>query len=433
MNQPTELDAAASADNLCRFIDSSPSPFHVCATVAAALDDAGFTRVHEVDAWPREPGRYYVVRGGSLVAWSTERAHDAATPFRIVGGHTDSPNLRVKQHPDLSRAGWQVVGLEPYGGAWLNSWLDRDLGLSGRVGVRDGHRVRECLLTVNRPILRVPQLAIHLSGDRKGVELDPQRHVDALWGVGTRAASVREFVAGELGVAADDVLGWELMTHDVVPSGPVGRTGELISAPRLDNQGTCFAGLHALLASAADPADGVVPVLALFDHEEVGSMSDRGAQSDLLGTTLERIVLCAGGDRDAFLRAMAGSVCASGDMAHATHPNYADRHEPEHRIAAGGGPVLKVNQNLRYASDATGAAAFALACDQAGVPLQRYVHRADLPCGSTIGPITASRTGVSTVDVGAAQLAMHSARELMAATDVPAYARSLAAFLAPST
>ncbi|MDN5852098.1 MAG: M18 family aminopeptidase, partial [Actinomycetia bacterium] len=369
----------------------------------------------------------------SLVAWSTESARDAATGFRIVGGHTDSPNLRVKQHPDLSRAGWQVVGLEPYGGAWLNSWLDRDLGLSGRVSVRDGSTAREFLLNVDRPVLRVPQLAIHLSGDRKGVELDPQRHVDAIWGVGTHAASVRDFVAAELGVDDGDVLGWELMTHDVAASGLVGRAGELVSAARLDNQGTCFAGLHALLAAASDPADDVVPVLALFDHEEVGSMSDRGAASDLLGTTLERIVLSAGGDRDAFLRAMAGSVCASGDMAHATHPNYADRHEPEHRIDVGGGPVLKVNQNLRYASDATGAAAYALACDQAGVPMQRYVHRADLPCGSTIGPITASRTGVSTVDVGAAQLAMHSARELMGAADVPAYARSLAAFLAPST
>ena len=433
MTQPNELDTAASADRLCRFIDSSPSPFHVCATVAAALDGTQFTRVRETDAWPREPGRYYVVRGGSLVAWSTERARDAATPFRIVGGHTDSPNLRVKQHPDLSRAGWQLVGLEPYGGAWLNSWLDRDLGLSGRVGVRDGRTVRELLLTVDRPVLRVPQLAIHLSNDRKGVELDPQRHVDAVWGVGASAASVRDFVATELGVRSTDVLGWELMTHDVTPSGLVGRTAELVSAPRLDNQGTCFAGLRGLEAAVDAPTAGVVPVLALFDHEEVGSMSDRGAASDLLGTTLERIVLAAGGDRDAFLRAMAGSVCASGDMAHATHPNYADRHEPEHPIDIGGGPVLKVNQNLRYASDATGTAAYALACDQAGVSMQRYVHRADLPCGSTIGPITASRTGVSTVDVGAAQLAMHSARELMAAADVPAYAKSLAAFLAPAS
>ncbi|UYM05302.1 M18 family aminopeptidase [Solicola gregarius] len=430
-NVPDDLASRASASQLCRFVDASPSPFHVCATVASTLDADGFTRLAERDTWPSTPGRYYVVRGGSLVAWSTESADGPASPFRVVGGHTDSPNLRVKQHPDLSRAGWQLVGLEPYGGAWLNSWLDRDLGLSGRVSVRDGRTSDEVLLNVGRPILRVPQLAIHLASDRKGVELDPQRHVDAVWGVGTSASSVRAFVAAELGVAESDVLGWELMAHDVAPSSLVGRDGDLVSAARLDNQCTCFAGLHALLSAAASPARDTVPVLALFDHEEVGSMSDRGAHSDLLATTLERIVLAAGGARNEFLRAVAGSVCASGDMAHATHPNYADRHEPEHRIEVGGGPVLKVNQNLRYASDAAGAAAYALACDQAGVSMQRYVHRADLPCGSTIGPITASRTGLSTVDVGAAQLAMHSARELMAAADVPTYAASLAAFLAP--
>lgn len=162
-------------------------------------------------------------------------------------------------------------------------------------------------------------------------------------------------------------------------------------------------------------------------------MSDRGAFSELLNTVLERIVLIRGGGREEFLRARAGSIVASGDMAHATHPNYPERHEPAHRIAVNGGPVLKVNQNLRYASDATGAGAFALACEQAGVPLQRYVHRADLPCGSTIGPITASRTGITTVDVGAPQLAMHSAREFMGADDVTSYAQALTAFLTPAS
>lgn len=430
MTEPTDPIERAGAAELCSFVDASPSPFHVCATVAAALDDAGFSRVAETDPWPSD-GRNYVVRGGSLIAWSAERSTGPTTPFRIVGGHTDSPNLRVKQHPDLTRAGWQLVGLEPYGGAWLNSWLDRDLGLSGRVAVREGRGSTTVLFGTDRPILRVPQLAIHLASDRKALELDPQRHVDAVWGIGSTAGSVAEFVAAELGVGVADVLGWELMAHDVTPSALVGARSEFVSAPRLDNQGTCFAGLNALLSVVHDPVPGVVPVLVLFDHEEVGSVSDRGAHSELLSTTLERIVLAAGGGRDEYLRALAGSVCASGDMAHATHPNYSDRHEPAHRIEVGGGPVLKVNQNLRYASDADGTAAYALACDQAGVPMQRYMHRADLPCGSTVGPATASRTGVSTVDVGAPQLGMHSARELMGAADITSYARSLAAFLAP--
>lgn len=425
---PTMTDATASG--LCAFVDASPSPFHVCETVAAELTEAGFVELRETDGWPTAPGRYYLVRGGSLVAWSTEESGHGESPFRIVGGHTDSPNLRVKQHPDLRSAGWQLVGLEPYGGAWLNSWLDRDLGISGRISVRVGNALQQKLIRVDRPILRVPQLAIHLSEERKGVQLDPQRHVNAIWGVGNSPTSFLGYLAGQAGVAEDAVLGWELMTHDLAPSAVVGLHDELVSAPRLDNQGTCYAGTRALLAAVEEPGEAI-PVLALFDHEEVGSMSDRGAFSDLLNSVLERIVLARGGGREDFLRALAGSVCASGDMAHATHPNYPDRHEPAHRIEVNGGPVLKVNQNLRYATDAAGAGAFALACDQAGVPLQRYVHRADLPCGSTIGPITASRTGLSTVDVGAPQLAMHSARELMGAADVAYYADALAAFLTP--
>jgi aspartyl aminopeptidase len=175
-----------------------------------------------------------------------------------------------------------------------------------------------------------------------------------------------------------------------------------------------------------------LPVLALFDHEEVGSTSDRGADSGLLLTTLERIELAGGGGRADFLRRLPGSLVASADMAHATHPNYPERHEPGHLIAINGGPVLKVHPNLRYATDSRTAAAFALACRQAHVPLQRYEHRADLPCGSTVGPLTGARTGIPTVDVGAPQLAMHSARELMGANDVAAYAAALQAFLAPT-
>jgi aspartyl aminopeptidase len=229
-------------------------------------------------------------------------------------------------------------------------------------------------------------------------------------------------------VDVDEILGFDLMTHDLTSSSLAGAGGELVSAPRLDNQCTCYAGLEAFLA--AQPTR-YVPVLALFDHEEVGSQSDHGAQSELLLTVLERIALAAGGGREDFLRRMPGSMVASGDMAHATHPNYPERHEPYHLIEVNAGPVLKVQPNLRYATDGRTAAAFALACRQAGVPLQRYEHRADLPCGSTIGPMTAARTGIPTVDVGAAQLAMHSAREVMGAEDVAAYSAALQAFLAP--
>ncbi|PQE00852.1 M18 family aminopeptidase [Mycobacterium sp. EPG1] len=422
----------ASPQGLCQFIDASPSPFHACRTAADRLVEAGFTELSESDAWPGA-GDHFVVRAGSLIAWRCGE-DDRALPFRIVGAHTDSPNLRVKQHPDRFLSGWQIVALQPYGGAWLNSWLDRDLGVSGRLSVREGTGtgtgIRHLLVRIDAPVLRVPQLAIHLSEDRKGVELNPQRHVNAVWGVGDRSRSFLGFVADEAGVDEDDVLGFDLMTHDLSPSRLVGADDALVSAPRLDNQATCYAGLEAFLA--AEPGCGVVPVLVLFDHEEVGSQSDHGAQSDLLLTVLERITLAAGGNREDFLRRLPDSIVASGDMAHATHPNYPDRHEPGHLIEVNAGPVLKVQPNLRYATDGRTAAAFALACAQAGVNLQRYEHRADLPCGSTIGPMTAAGTGIPTVDVGAAQLAMHSAREVMGAADVADYTAALAAFLSPA-
>jgi aspartyl aminopeptidase len=423
---------SAGAQGLCEFIDASPSPFHACRTAAQRLLAAGFTEVSEGDAWPQS-GDLFAVRAGSLIAWRS-REDGRAAPFRIVGAHTDSPNLRVKQHPDRVVAGWRVVALQPYGGAWLNSWLDRDLGISGRLSVRAGgagtsHGVEHQLVRIDEPILRVPQLAIHLSEDRKGVELNPQRHVNAVWGLGERPRSFVDYVAERAGVPADAVLGFDLMTHDTNPCRVVGVDDELVSAPRLDNQATCYAGLEAFLA--AEPG-AHVPVLVLFDHEEVGSQSDHGAQSDLLRTVLERITLAAGGGREDFLRRCAMSMVASGDMAHATHPNYPERHEPGHLIEVNAGPVLKVQPNLRYATDGRTAAAFALACEQAGVPLQRYEHRADLPCGSTIGPMTAANTGIPTVDVGAAQLAMHSAREVMGAADVASYSAALAAFLSPA-
>jgi aspartyl aminopeptidase len=415
----------ASAKGLCEFVDASPSPYHVCATVAERLTAAGYSELAEGDRWPAG-GRYFTVRSGSLVAWNS--AGGADRPFRVVGGHTDSPNLRVKQHPDRFVTGWQVVALQPYGGAWLNSWLDRDLGISGRLSVRYGAATRPHVVRIDEPLLRVPQLAIHLAEDRKSVKLDPQRHVNAVWGVGDGARSFVAYVAERAGVDADAVLGADLMTHDVQPSRVIGANGELVSAPRLDNQATCYAELEAFVA--AEPG-GHLPVLALFDHEEVGSTSDHGAQSNLLATVLERIVLAEGGTREDYLRRLPASVVASGDMAHATHPNYPERHEPGHLIEVNAGPVLKVQPNLRYATDGRSAAVFALACEQAGVPLQRYEHRADLPCGSTIGPMTSARTGIPTVDVGAAQLAMHSARELMGADDVAAYSAALQAFLAP--
>lgn len=428
---PSPSPADPGPDGLCAFVDASPTPFHARQTVAAILSAHGFTELRGADEWPSAGGRHYVVRGAGIVAWAAPQGR-APSSFRIVAGHVDSPNLRVKQHADGSVAGWQTLALEPYGGAWTHTWLDRDLGLAGRVAFRDGASVVERLVQVREPVLRVPQLAIHLAEERDAVRLNPQRHLNAVWGVGAQPRSLPAFLAERADVPEGEILGFDLMAFDLAPSAVVGVEKDLVSAARLDNQASCHAGAQALLRAAAD-GDGPTPVLALFDHEEIGSVSERGAASEFLTTVLERVVLASGGGRADLLRAFAGSACASADMAHATHPNYADRHEPAHWIFPGQGPVLKVNQNLRYATDGVGEALFALACQQAGVPLQRYMHRADLPCGSTVGPVLSARTGMTTVDVGAPQLAMHSARELMAAADVEPYARALAAFLSPQS
>lgn len=422
--------------DLLRFVDASPSPYHAATNVARRLTEAGFASIDAAAPWPDDAARGVVVEGGAVVAWSAPDGCGPATPFRLVGAHTDSPNLRVKARPDVGRAGWRQLGVEVYGGALVNSWLDRDLGLSGRVAVRDpdapaGHR--EVLVKVDRPLLRVPQLAIHLDREinDKGLQLNKQQHLVPVWGLGARRpGELVELVAAEADVAWHEILGWDLMLHDLTPGTVGGVSDELIFAPRLDNLLSCHAGLTALERHAADPTDSAhVAVLCLFDHEEVGSTTATGAAGSLLARLLEQSVLARGGTRSDYLQALGGSLCASADMAHATHPNYAERHEPDHLISLDGGPVIKINANQRYASDAGSVAAFQLACDDAGVPTQRYIHRTDLACGSTIGPITAAGLAISTVDVGVAQLSMHSAREMASSTEPARFAAALTAFL----
>jgi aspartyl aminopeptidase len=426
---------AGTARQLCEFIDASPSPYHAVAEVAARLEAAGFTRLAPAERWPAA-GRAFSVRGGSLVAVAVPEGCPPATGFRMVGAHTDSPNLRVKPRPDTGRAGFRQLGVEVYGSPLLNSWLDRDLGLSGRVSVRAGGGAETRLVKVDRPVARVPQLAIHLDREvsERGLVLDRQLHLSPVWGLGVpEDGAFAAFLAKEAGVGTDDVLAWDVMLHDTAPAALVGADEDMIAAPRLDNLCSCFCAAGAL-AAAAHEADDAPLLVCLFDHEEVGSTTSTGADGTLLPAAVERSVLARGGDRADALTALASSVLVSADMAHATHPNYAERHEPSHRVALNGGPVVKLNANQRYATDAETHGRFVLACERAGVPYQRFVNRTDLPCGSTIGPLAAARAGVSVVDVGAPQLGMHSARELAGADDPGHLLRALTAFLAqPST
>ncbi|WP_435172534.1 M18 family aminopeptidase [Actinacidiphila sp. bgisy145] len=419
-------------DDLAAFVRSAPTPYHAAASVAERLDAAGFTRVDENERWADAasgPGGRYVVRGGAVVAWYVPEGAAPHTPFRVVGAHTDSPNLRVKPQPDLGAQGWRQIAVEIYGGPLLNSWLDRDLGIAGRLSLRDGSTR---LVNVDRPLLRVPQLAIHLDRSANdSLSLDRQRHLQPVWGLGeVTEGDLIGFLAEEAGVAEADVAGFDLMTHDVQEPSYLGRDRELFAGPRLDNLLSTHAGAAALIAAAARPDLAHVPVLAAFDHEETGSQSDTGAGGPLLGRIFERSVLARGGDQEDVLRALAATVCASSDVGHAVHPNYAERHDPSHHPRANGGPILKTNVNQRYATDGVGRAAFAAACERAGVPLQHFVSNNTIPCGTTIGPITAARYGITTVDVGVPLLSMHSARELAGADDPHLLASALAEFLA---
>lgn len=422
-------------ENLAAYLDASPSPFHAVETASDLLVAGGFIECPERDPTPVGSGQFFARRGGSLVAWSQPEDVPAEHPFRVVGAHTDSPNLRIKAHPDRHSHGWQSLGVEVYGGPLLTSWLDRDLGLSGRAVLRTHDGSIPTLFHIADPILRVSQLAIHLDRDvyTEGVKLNPQQHLAPHWGLGPGTGDFHAYLADVLQVERRDLLAWEAMTHDLTPARVIGRDRDLLASARLDNQATCHAAIRALLASLDTSAASPTPVVVLFDHEEVGSVTSSGAGSTFLTGWLERIVASRAGSREHYQRAMATTLIASADMAHAIHPNYPERHEPAHQVQMNGGPVLKVNAQGRYASDALGEAAFALACEQAGVPMQTYVHRTDLPCGSTVGPMTAASTGAITVDVGAATLSMHSAREVCGVGDHAAYIGALSAFLSPTT
>ncbi|WP_326738463.1 M18 family aminopeptidase [Streptomyces sp. NBC_01022] len=429
----TPVPHRSHADDLLSFIRASPSPYHAVASAAQRLEKAGFRELRGTDDWTGTTGGSFVVRGGALIAWYAPEGTPSHTPFRIIGTHTDSPNLRIKPTPDTGSAGWRQIAVEIYGGVPLNTWLDRDLGISGRLALRGpGGRTDSRLVQIDEPLLRVPQLAIHLDRSvNDGLALDRQRHIAPVWSLGAaEEGALLRRVAAAAEAEPDEVLGWDLMLHDIQPPGYLGAEREFVVASRLDNLVSVHAGVTALAAAAtAAEEPQYIPVLAAFDHEEVGSGSDTGAQSPLLENILSRSVKARGGSSEDWSRALAGAFCVSADMAHAVHPNYAERHDPDHRPLPNSGPTVKVNVNQRYATDSTGIAVFASACERAGAPWQPFVSNNAMPCGTSIGPLTAARLGVQTVDVGVPGLSMHSARELCGAEDPGHLAAILGAFV----
>jgi aspartyl aminopeptidase len=411
--------------DLAAFVTASPSSHHAVSESARRLVAAGFAEQQESAAWSSDPGGHYLVRDGALIAWRIPSNARSLMPFRILGSHTDSTGFTLKPRPDISAYGWQQVGIEIYGAPLLNSWLDRELGLAGRLVLRDG----STLLVRTESIMRIPQLAIHLdrSVNDEGLKLDKQIHTAPVWSVGHLGIQVLDHVAQAADCSAGDIDGYDLRAYDTATPAIFGPHQEFFASGRLDNLSSMHASIVALIN--AHPSD-VIQMVAAFDHEELGSASRSGASGPLLVDILTRISAGLGATLDERYRALALSFCLSADTGHAIHPNYPGRHDPVNQPLLNSGPLLKINANQRYATDGRGAALWRRICRSGGIGTQEFVSNNAMPCGSTIGPLTATRLGIATVDVGIPLLSMHSARELAGTEDPLALTRAMEVFLA---
>jgi len=425
---PVTPDALAHAEDLADFVAASPSSYHAAAEVARRLEDAGFGRLAEEDAWDLTPGgRYVVVRDGAAIAWTIPADAVATTPAHVFGAHTDSPGFKLKPQPTTGSRGWLQAGVEVYGGPLLNSWLDRELRLAGRLALADG----QVVLADTGAMLRLPQLAVHLDREANtGLALDKQYQTQPVWGLGDPSqADILAELAESADVSASDIRGYDVVIADTARGAVFGKDDAFFASGRLDDLASVHAGVVAL--AAADVAEGApIAVLAAFDHEELGSNSRSGAAGPFLEDILGRIYDGLGADASERRRALSSSWCLSSDVGHSVHPNYAHKHDPVVQPVLGSGPILKLNANQRYATDAVGSAAWRRWCDTADVVTQEFVSNNTVPCGSTIGPITATRLGIRTVDVGIPILSMHSARELAGVSDLHDLTRVAGAFFA---
>jgi len=425
---PVTPDALAHAEDLADFVAASPSSYHAAAEVARRLEDAGFTRLEEDQAWDVAPGgRYVVVRDGAAIAWTVPGDATATTPAHILGAHTDSPGFKLKPQPTTGSRGWLQAAVEVYGGPLLSSWLDRELRLAGRLALADGRVV----LADTGALLRLPQLAIHLDREANtGLALDKQFQTQPVWGLGdpTQEDILAE-LAGSAGVSASDIRGYDVVIADTARGAIFGKDRAFFASGRLDDLASVHAGVVAL--EKIDTAvSGPIAILAAFDHEELGSNSRSGAGGPLLEDILGRVYDALGADASERRRAFSASWCLSSDVGHSVHPNYVHKHDPVVQPVLGSGPILKLNANQRYATDAVGSAAWRGWCETADVVTQEFVSNNNVPCGSTIGPITATRLGIRTVDVGIPILSMHSARELAGVSDLHDLTRVAGAFFA---
>ncbi|KIN05914.1 hypothetical protein OIDMADRAFT_38333 [Oidiodendron maius Zn] len=489
--------AAAKAQALADFINNSPTPYHAVHCAAQQLTKAGFKEIRERDSWSstlQPGGKYYVTRNGSsIIAFGIGKRWKAGNPISMVGAHTDSCTLRIKPVSKKSSAGFLQVGVETYGGGKWHTWFDRDLSIAGRVMVKDGKGgFSQKLVKVERPILRIPTLAIHLDREKS---FEPNTETELFPIAGLVAAELNrtgesgdgkkgdeeatqvknasdepfqplqaatdrhhpyvvQIIAEHAGVGVEDVVDFEMVLYDTQKACIGGINNELIFAARLDNLGMTHSAVEGLITSVESPNaldnDSTIRLISCFDHEEIGSTSAQGAKSNFLPAILRRLSVLPAAQVDskqaresqdtstAYEQTLSTSFLVSADMAHSVHPNYAHKYESDHRPEMNKGTVIKINANQRYMSNAPGIVLIQEVARLAkpssgstatvGVPLQLFVVRNDSPCGSTIGPMIASSLGTRTIDVGNAQLSMHSIRETAGVYDVERATRLFASF-----
>lgn len=428
------MTAKQQVQDLLDFIDDSPSPWHVVQTLERRLCAQGFQRLLEGESWSLAGGgRYYVVRDdSSIIAFTVGQRPLATSGFRIIGAHTDSPGLRLKPNPSLAGDQLLRLAVDVYGGPILATFSDRDLSLAGRVAYKDASgTIASRLLRCDEPLLRLPNLAIHMnrSVNEDGLKFNKQNELPLMFGAGEHANEERflSWLASVSDLHPDQILGWEFHVYDTQKGSFWGDGDAFYANSQIDNLASCHAGLIALLDDAALNARHT-QVCAFFDHEEIGSESLKGAAGSFLPDVLQRIAEGMDCGNHGYARALANSVMISADMAHAYQPNFPHAYESNHRIIVNQGPVIKINHNHRYATTCLSEALFVDICREIDVPFQKYAHRGDLPCGSTIGPIASAKLGIKTVDVGNPMWAMHSARESAGVVDHHYMIRALTHF-----
>lgn len=410
---------------LFEYIKASPTPYHAISHTATVLKENGYNELKENDEWKLEKGKsYYVTRNGSsLIAFRVPKGDFEG--FMMTASHSDSPTFKIKENPVISDGKYLRLSVEKYGGMLCSTWLDRPLSVAGRIMVRKGNALESRLVDLENVSAVIPNVAIHMNRSANdGMSYNPAVDMLPIIGVGDNKDAFLDRIASSSGVKKEDIITTDLFLYN--PQEGV-EWGDFISSPRLDDLQCAFSALRAFVGSEEDDVKNM-PVYCLFDNEEVGSRTKQGAASTFLRDLLCRVVFALGGSDEDYRRKVASSFLVSCDNAHASHPNHPEYSDKNHTVYMNGGIVIKYNANQQYTTDAVSSALFRLVCEEAGVPCQSYANRADMPGGSTLGNIANTQVSLNTVDIGLAQLAMHSSFETAGALDTEYLVRALTVF-----